>query len=203
MPCCSRTSYSAIQYTPVACTATVSIRQDFSHSTISCRACVQQPNSRTGFSSRSGGTAAKWLSLPTSIPPALGFTIASCGSPAATRRPNSRRWARFIRPAFNRSKVDILRFAIPYSSSLISDPGSARLAKEMTDSPTGSTQPFSRPDRHQSMHRGSRSHAERRAQGTKTVSTITCRPGLLRLKPARTQKQSFRLNALRLSAVAS
>ncbi len=34
-------------------------------------------------------------------------------------------------------------------------------------------------------------------------STIACRPGLLRLKPARTQKQSFRLNALRLSAAGS
>jgi hypothetical protein len=35
----------------------------------------------------------------------------------------ARRCARFIRPAFNRSKVDILLFAIPYSSSLIFQTG--------------------------------------------------------------------------------
>src|SRR3954463_10733459 len=45
--------------------------------------------------------------------------IASFGSLAATRRPKSRRSARFIRPVFNRSKVDILLFAMPYSSTLI------------------------------------------------------------------------------------
>jgi hypothetical protein len=32
------------------------------------------------------------------------------------------------------------------------------------------------------MHRGSRSHAVKRAQGTKLASTIACRPGLITIK---------------------
>jgi hypothetical protein len=38
---------------------------------------------------------------------------------------------------------------------------------------------FPRPTRRQSMHRSSRNHSERRAQGTKHTTTIACRPGLL------------------------
>jgi hypothetical protein len=34
IPCCSRMSYSAIRYTPVACIATMSTWHDFSHSAI-------------------------------------------------------------------------------------------------------------------------------------------------------------------------
>jgi hypothetical protein len=122
--------------------ATVSIRHDFNHSAIWFRAAVQQPNSRTGLVSRSGGTATKWLSFPTSIPPASACTIAKPASLAATRRPNSLRCERFIWSTRNRSKVDILRFAMPYSSRLLSDSGSARLAKETTDSPAGSGRTF-------------------------------------------------------------
>ena len=55
--------------------ATVSIRHARNHAAIRFRSAVQQPNSCAGFGSRSGGTATKWLSLPTSIPLALGWTI--------------------------------------------------------------------------------------------------------------------------------
>jgi hypothetical protein len=42
----------------------------------------------------------------------VGMNDRQTGSLAATRRPNSLRCARFSRPAFSRSKVDNLRFAI-------------------------------------------------------------------------------------------
>src|SRR6202040_2359748 len=66
--------------------------------------------------------------------------------------------------------------AMSYSSSLNLDPGSARLAKENQTLQRGRAEPFARPIRHQSMHRSSRSHAERRAQGTKRLTTIACQP---------------------------
>src|ERR1019366_2418518 len=53
--------------------------------------------------------------------------IVSPGSAAATCRSNTLRCFRFKRPLSKRSKVDILRFVMAYSSSLNSDPGSARL----------------------------------------------------------------------------
>src|SRR5713226_4243188 len=70
--------------------------------------------------------------------------IVSPGSATATCRPNSLRCFRFKRPLSNRSKVDILRFAMAYSSSLNSDPGSARLAKKLQTLQRGRAGPFSR-----------------------------------------------------------
>src|SRR6266849_491679 len=70
--------------------------------------------------------------------------IVSPGSATATCRPNSLRCFRFKRPLSNRSKVDILRFAMAYSSSLHSDPGSARLAKKLHTLQRGRAGPFSR-----------------------------------------------------------
>src|SRR5882724_9227932 len=70
--------------------------------------------------------------------------MVSPGSATATCRPNSLRCFRFKRPLSNRSKVDILRFAMAYSSSLNSDPGSARLAKKLQTLQRGRAGPFSR-----------------------------------------------------------
>src|SRR6266849_7312004 len=70
--------------------------------------------------------------------------IVSPGSATATCRPNSLRCFRFKRPLSNRSKVDILRFAMAYSSSLKSDPGSARLAKKLQTLQRGRAGAFSR-----------------------------------------------------------
>jgi len=53
------------------------LRQAFNHCAISSSPAVQEPNSRTGCASLPAGTATKWLSLPTSIPAAGGFTISS------------------------------------------------------------------------------------------------------------------------------
>jgi hypothetical protein len=41
------------------------------------------------------------------------------------------------------------------------------------------------------MHRGSRSHAVKRAQGTNRSSTIACRPGLVTIKPEAPAKIKF------------
>jgi hypothetical protein len=68
--------------------------------------------------------------------------------------------------------------------------------------PPGRAGLFPRPTRHQSMPRSSRSHAERRAQGTKQTSTIACRPGLLALPPPMLT-HGFRFNGSRLWHVES
>ncbi len=57
MPCCSSTSYTGIQYTPVDSMATVVIPQLTSHAAIWCRSLVKVSHLRTGWSSRSAGTA--------------------------------------------------------------------------------------------------------------------------------------------------
>ena len=88
---------------------------------IACRVVDEAgipPNSRTGCGSRSGGTATKWLSLPTSIPPAFAWRILSPGSSEANRRPKSLRCLRFSEPVVSRSKVDFLRLAMSYSCCL-------------------------------------------------------------------------------------
>ena len=147
------------------------MRHATSHAAILCRSAVQKPNSRTGVGSRSGGTAAKWPALPTSIPAACGLTILSPGSAAATRRASSLRCLRVIRPLFNRSKVDILRFLMPYSLSLNFRfrlrLGSA--CENHADSPSGQSRAFmqGRPSANQYLA-GSRSHAARRAQRHQT-----------------------------------
>src|SRR5712691_13215171 len=46
--------------------------QAFSHRAIACKSSVNVSNSRTGRSSRSGGTATKISRAPISMPPALG-----------------------------------------------------------------------------------------------------------------------------------
>jgi len=71
-PCCSRTSYTGIQYTPVDSIATVVTPQLTGHRAISFRSSVNVGKTRTGFSSRSAGTATKISRAPMSIPPAFG-----------------------------------------------------------------------------------------------------------------------------------
>src|SRR5580692_4887699 len=80
---------------------------------------------------------------------------------------------------FNRSKVDILRFAMSYSCCLISDPGSARLAKETTDSPTGPGRAFfkAEPATNQCIA-AAEVMLKDGHKGTNRLSTIACRPGL-------------------------
>src|SRR5216684_9331733 len=73
----SNSSNSGIQYTPVDSMATVSTAHAESHSAKASRSSVKALNSRTGWSSRSGGTATKWLAEPTSIPAALGWATSS------------------------------------------------------------------------------------------------------------------------------
>jgi len=145
------------------------MRHATSHAAILCRSAVQKPNSRTGVGSRSGGTAAKWPALPTSIPAACGLTILSPGSAAATRRASSLRCLRVIRPLFNRSKVDILRFLMSYSSSLNFRPRLGSACENSADSPSGQSRAFmqGQPSANQYLA-GSRSHAERRAQRHQT-----------------------------------
>ena len=72
-PRSSNTPNSGIQYTPVDSIATVSTPQLVSQPASLYRSEVNALNSWTGRSSRSGGTATKWLSAPTSIPAAFGF----------------------------------------------------------------------------------------------------------------------------------
>src|ERR1700684_3452224 len=122
--------------------------------------------------------------------------MVSPGSAAATRRSNSLRCFRFKRPLSKRSKVDILRFAMAYSSNLNSDPGSARLAKKLQTLQRGRAGLFQGTARHQSMHRGSRSHAVKRAQGTKRSPTIACRPGPVTIKQGSDADSSFWFNTL-------
>ncbi|CAE6873442.1 hypothetical protein R69658_08266 [Paraburkholderia aspalathi] len=73
----SSNSNTGIQYTPVDSIATVSIPQALSQSAMALRSVVKLANSRTGSSSRSGGTATKWDALPMSMPAALGWVIVS------------------------------------------------------------------------------------------------------------------------------
>ena len=65
--------------TPVDSMATTSTLQAASQSASACNPPVKLENSRTGSSSRSGGTATKWLALPMSIPAALGWVITRLG----------------------------------------------------------------------------------------------------------------------------
>jgi len=76
-PRASSSSNSAIQYTPVDSIATVSMPHSASQSARRSSSPVKLRNSRTGSSSRSGGTATKWLALPMSMPAALGWVRAS------------------------------------------------------------------------------------------------------------------------------
>src|SRR6058998_2828360 len=68
----SSNSYNAIQYTPVDSMATVSTPQASTQSAMAFKSTVKLANSRTGSSSRSGGTATKCDALPMSMPAALG-----------------------------------------------------------------------------------------------------------------------------------
>src|ERR1700733_10982057 len=109
-PCCSSTSYKAIQYTPVDCMATVFTPHDCNHSANCFSAPVQLPNSRTGCGSLPGATATKWLSLPISIPAASACITSSCGVAEFKRTSQSLRCLRFSFPLVNRSNVDCFRF---------------------------------------------------------------------------------------------
>src|SRR5580700_3402373 len=119
------------------------------------------------------------------------------GSAAATRRPNSLRCLWFRRPLFNRSNVDILRVAISLLLKCEFRPRLGSAGEETTHSPAGLGQAFFKaPARHQSMHRGSRSHAVKRAQGTNRTSTIACRPGPVTIKLGPGADSSFWFNTL-------
>ena len=73
------------------------------------------------------------------------------------------------------------RHGILLKSEFRPELGSA--CEETTDSPARPGRAFFKAlARHQSIHRGSRSHAVKRAQGTNRTSTIACRPGLVTIK---------------------
>ena len=72
MPRCSRISNSGIQYTPVDSRATVVTPHCSSQSVKRSRSSVKVANTRTGLSSRPGGTATNISRAPTSIPAAFG-----------------------------------------------------------------------------------------------------------------------------------
>jgi hypothetical protein len=155
MPCYSR-SYNVIQYAPVACTATVSIRHDCNHSAISFRARVQQLDSRNGFQSRPGGTGTKWSHAP--YPSGASMTGHQTWIVRRHSPPQLSALHTVNPPALNRFKGEILRFAMSCSSSLISQTR-ARLGlrKKRQTLQRGRAEPFSRPTRHQSMRRSSSS----------------------------------------------
>jgi hypothetical protein len=119
--------YSAIQYTPVAC------RPPYGSGTISTiplsrssrRPATEFPHRMLIPIRRHGHKAALIAGVDSS---GVGVNDRQTGIAAATRRPNSRRCARFISPVVNRSKVDIFRFAMSYSSSRSQT--QARLAKK-------------------------------------------------------------------------
>jgi hypothetical protein len=76
----SSSSNKAIQYTPLDSIATVSTLQAWSQSARALRSTVKLGNSRTGSSSRSGGTATKCEALPMSMPAALAWVIVSAAA---------------------------------------------------------------------------------------------------------------------------
>ncbi len=80
-PCCSSTSNTGIQYTPVDSTATVSTPRPTSHAASAFKSSVIAPTSRTDSqpapSARCRDTATQWLDAPMSMPAAFGNTSSS------------------------------------------------------------------------------------------------------------------------------
>src|SRR5450631_3811758 len=75
--------------------ATVSTPQALSQSARALRSTVKLGNSRTGCSSRSGGTATKWDALPMSTAAALGWVNVSAARDLPGLRLTLRfRWAK-------------------------------------------------------------------------------------------------------------
>src|SRR5437867_11589665 len=89
-------SYTATQYTPVDCMATVRILHCFTQTAIALSSAVVHPNSRTDCLSRLGGTATYWDSLPIYMPPASRCITSRRRSSLCTFRTISRRCLRFI-----------------------------------------------------------------------------------------------------------
>jgi hypothetical protein len=107
------------------------------------------------------------------------------GSTAATRRASSLRCLRVIRPPFNRSKVDILGFLMPYSLSLNLglDSGSARLAKIMQTLHRGRAGPLCKAGPPPiNTSREAEVMLRDGLKGTRHDATIACRLSLYPLK---------------------
>src|SRR6266404_1961079 len=113
-----------------------------------------------------------------SMPAAWACTTCKAGSAFSNRWANSRRCDRFREPVCSRSKVDFFLFAMAYSLCILDWPGSAQLAKPHKLS--GGVER----DLFQGLLATKQSIAATEVmlrdghQGTKTLSTIACRPAL-------------------------
>src|SRR6185312_3281882 len=74
-------SYTGIPKCPVDSSTTVSMRHAWSQVAIAARSPVKGPKERTGWGSRSAGTATKWASPPTSMAAALGLATRAGAAP--------------------------------------------------------------------------------------------------------------------------
>lgn len=90
---------------------------------------VQLPNSRTGCSSRPGGTATKWPALPISMPDAFPCTTSNPGSAKAICRCSSVRCLRFRSPSSNARTWT--SFALPWHTHSVCV-NQARLSRQLS-----------------------------------------------------------------------
>src|SRR6266404_2482525 len=134
-----------------------------------------------------------------SMPAAWACTTCKAGSAFSNRWANSRRCDRFREPVCSRSKVDFFLFAMAYSLCILDWPGSAQLAKPHKLS--GGVEP----DLFQGLLATKQSIAATEVmlrdghQGTKTQSTIACRPALSSVHHRQARGASARVPARRRS----